>query len=91
LSEDLTDWLARHNSGHSKSNKRAVPWRLVHSETFANRSDAVSRERFLKTGKGRDELHRILSQTPVERPAQPGQRSPGRLAPIFSPSRQKIE
>ena len=52
--------LARQNAGDSKSTRHGVPWRLVHSETFATRAEAVRRERFLKTGKGRDELERLL-------------------------------
>jgi len=34
---------------------------LVHAERFAKREEAVCRERFLKTGRGRDELDRIES------------------------------
>jgi hypothetical protein len=42
-----------------------VPWRLSHCELFRDRAEAVRRERFLKTGKGREELDRILSANPA--------------------------
>ncbi len=66
-SGDFPDRLARHNAGEVKSTRHGVPWRLVHSEAFATRAEAVQRERFLKTGKGRDELDRLLQGV-----AQPG-------------------
>jgi hypothetical protein len=33
---------------------------LAHKEELASLADALRRERFLKTGRGRDELQRIL-------------------------------
>ena len=58
--ENLDDRIARHNAVHSKATKHGVPWLLIHSESFATRSEAVLRERYLKTGAGRDELDRLL-------------------------------
>ncbi len=54
--EDLDDRLFRHNAGQSRATKHGVPWKLVHRETFATRAEAVRREAYLKTGRGRDEL-----------------------------------
>ena len=54
--EDFEDRFRRHNSAETKATKHGVPWRLVHFEEFPSRAQAVQRERFLKTGKGRDEL-----------------------------------
>jgi putative endonuclease len=51
---DLDDRLRRHNAGHNKATKHGAPWDLVHSETFSTRSEAVLRERYYKTGRGRD-------------------------------------
>jgi len=51
--EDIAERLRRHNAGHSLSTRHGVPWKLVHSEDFETRADAVQRERFLKTGAGR--------------------------------------
>ena len=54
--EDIDRRLTEHNTGYSKSTRHGVPWRLVHVESFQTRTEAVRRERYYKTGKGRDEL-----------------------------------
>jgi putative endonuclease len=57
---DLEDRLRRHNAGQSLATRHGVPWRLVYQEGFASRAEAMRRERELKTGRGRDELRRML-------------------------------
>jgi putative endonuclease len=59
--QDLDDRFSRHNNGESKATKHGVPWRLIYHESCASRSEAIRRERYFKTGKGRDELDRIES------------------------------
>jgi putative endonuclease len=54
--ENLTERIRRHNAGDSKATKHGVPWILVHSESFATRFEAAQRERYYKSGRGRDEL-----------------------------------
>jgi putative endonuclease len=56
---DLDKRLRRHNLGHSKATRHGVPWTLVHRETFSNRADATRKERYYKTGRGRDELEQL--------------------------------
>ncbi|PYL08842.1 MAG: endonuclease [Verrucomicrobia bacterium] len=56
--ENLTERIRRHSAGESKATKHGVPWVLVHSEIFATRSEAAKRERYYKTGRGRDELEK---------------------------------
>ena len=56
--ENLETRVRRHNLGHSKATRHGVPWTLVYSETFSNRADAARRERYYKSGRGRDELDR---------------------------------
>jgi putative endonuclease len=58
---DLTQRLGQHNHGITKSTKDRGPWRMLHDEDFNTRPEAVRRERFLKTGQGREELKRILA------------------------------
>ena len=57
---DLARRLQQHNADVSASTKHRGPWELVHLESFATLAEAVRRERYLKTGKGRDEIKRIL-------------------------------
>jgi putative endonuclease len=57
--EDVEDRLRHHNLGHSKATRHGVPWFLVRSENFSTRTEAASKERYYKTGRGRDELDRL--------------------------------
>ena len=57
--KDLKDRLRRHNSGESKATKHGIPWTLLRVENFPTRSAAMKRERYYKTGRGRDELARL--------------------------------
>ena len=57
--EDLNDRLRRHNAGESKATRHGMPWRLLRVEEFQARAVAMNRERYYKTGRGRDELDRL--------------------------------
>jgi putative endonuclease len=57
--QDVELRLRQHNSGQSLATKHGAPWRLIHHEQFLTRAEAVQRERFYKTGKGRDLLDRL--------------------------------
>lgn len=58
--QDLPLRLEYHNRGNVKSTRHGVPWELVYAEEFDTRSDAMNRERYFKTGKGRKELEVLL-------------------------------
>jgi putative endonuclease len=58
--ENVGDRLHRHNAGHSKATRHGIPWVLVHSESFSNRAEATKKERYSKTGRGREELDGLL-------------------------------
>lgn len=57
---NLSKRVKDHNSGESKYTKNRGPWELVYNESYQSRSEAVNREKYLKTGKGREFLDRIL-------------------------------
>jgi len=57
--EDVGDRLRRHNAGDSKATSHGIPWKLIRVEEFLTRSAAMNRERYYKTGRGRDELDRL--------------------------------
>ena len=59
--EDLDGRLLEHNSNCAAATKNRGPWKLLYSESFANRKEAMARERYFKTGKGRAELKALLS------------------------------
>lgn len=48
--------LIEHNIGKSKYTRSAKPFKLVYFEKFDTRQEAVKRELFFKTGKGREYL-----------------------------------
>jgi len=46
--------LEEHNSGMSKSTKRDTPWEIIYFEKYETRSEAMKREKQLKSHTGRD-------------------------------------
>lgn len=56
--ENLENRLHLHNLGKVKSTKFYKPWKLVGSELYQTRSEAVKKERFLKTSQQREILKR---------------------------------
>ncbi len=61
VTSDLVQRLGQHNQGITKSTKNRGPWELVYQESFATRGEAMKRERFFKSGQGREELKRIVA------------------------------
>jgi putative endonuclease len=55
---DLESRIERHNTYESGSMrytyKQKGQWRLIYSEEYSTRSEAMKRERFLKSGQGRE-------------------------------------
>ena len=47
--EDVNVRLKRHNDGRVKSTKGYRPWKLLGTEEYNTRGEAVKRERFLKS------------------------------------------
>lgn len=45
--------LRRHNKGDYKFTKGHKPWKIIYKEQYKDCSEAVRRERFLKSGQGR--------------------------------------
>ena len=57
---NVSERLSRHNKGDCRFTKGHRPWQLIYTESFNTRSEAVRRERFLKSGQGRKFLDNIL-------------------------------
>ena len=45
--------LRRHNKGDYRFTKGHRPWEIIYTEEYKTRSEAVKREKFLKSGVGR--------------------------------------
>jgi putative endonuclease len=54
--------LFKHNKGKMRSTKSYIPYRLIYYEAYLNRSDALGREKFLKSGAGRTFLKKQLKK-----------------------------
>jgi putative endonuclease len=54
--------LKEHNTGKSKSTRHGIPWELIYEESCQDRSEAVRRERYFKTGKGREDWIACLAR-----------------------------
>lgn len=52
--------LKQHNQRKVKSTKGRLPWRLEYWETFDTHEEAIAREKYLKSGVGREWLNSIL-------------------------------
>ena len=58
--KDLERRLGEHNSGKTKSIKFIRPFELIYKEEYNTSLEAARRERFLKSGKGREFLKKVL-------------------------------
>ena len=58
--KDLQRRLTEHNQSRSRWTKRSSQWQLIYHEDFNDRTSAVRRERYLKSGAGREWLRKIL-------------------------------
>ena len=62
---NLQNRLAKHNSGGSKSTSHRRPFVLIYVEQFENKTDALVREKYLKTLVGGSALKTQLIKTGV--------------------------
>jgi putative endonuclease len=58
--EDIQERLRYHDEGLSHWTKFRDPWTLVHSEQYESKTEALKREKFFKSGKGREYLKKII-------------------------------
>jgi len=63
---DLKKRLAKHNSGFVQATKNRVPLKLIYYEAYSELSDAKRREKYLKGGKGHNELKIQIQDTLIK-------------------------
>ena len=54
---NLSDRISRHNGARSKATANGIPWKLVYSEKFNTRSEAMKREYEIKAWKS----HKLIT------------------------------
>ena len=62
LTSDLEKRIIRHNKGYERTTKPYAPFRLLYHENCSNRLEARIREKYWKSGIGREELRRLREQ-----------------------------
>ena len=58
--QDIDIRLERHNAGATPSTKSGRPWELVYTESYENNSDALKREREIKSKKSRKYIEHLI-------------------------------
>ena len=59
MTDDIERRLKEHNAGKTKSTRGFRPWKLVYKESFETLDLAREREKYFKTGEGREFLKRL--------------------------------
>ncbi len=57
--------LKEHNNGKVKSTKALRPLRLIYTEKYYLREESLKREKYLKSGYGREEKQNIISYSGI--------------------------
>ena len=61
FTKNLTERLKQHNSGKTKSTKPYKPWNILYYEVYISKDKALAREKFLKSGQGRDYIKQKMA------------------------------
>jgi putative endonuclease len=61
LTDNIDRRINEHNKGYNKTTKPYIPFKLIHTEPFTTRIEARKREKYLKTGIGKEYLRNILN------------------------------
>ncbi len=61
--ENLELRLEEHNLGKVKSTKNRRPLKLIYYEAYKDKQDAIDRELFLKSGRGREVIQKQLKNS----------------------------
>ena len=54
FSSNIIQRIYWHNNGNKGFTKRFRPWKVIYVEFFDTKTEAIVKENYLKTGKGRD-------------------------------------
>ena len=61
ITNDLKNRLKLHNKGKVYSTRLKKPFKIIYYEVHTNKYDAAKREKFLKTGWGKNWIRRSLN------------------------------
>ena len=63
VTHDLKKRFQEHNDGLSNYTNKHRPYNLIYYEAYSNKLDAMQREKFLKSGRGREVVKKQLLYT----------------------------
>ncbi len=63
LTSNLEERIIRHNKGYEKTTKPYAPFRLIYSEACPNRVEARKREKYWKSGIGKEKLRALRDKS----------------------------
>ncbi|MEX1138966.1 MAG: GIY-YIG nuclease family protein [Bacteroidota bacterium] len=69
--DDIQRRLVEHNAGMSKYTRSGRPWELAYTESYATRSEAMRREKEIKSRKSRKYILSLIQEAKIglgERP-----------------------
>ena len=64
ITNNIERRLKEHNKKRNRSTKAYTPWVIIHKEEFLSRVEARTREKYLKSGNGREYLKTLISKRP---------------------------
>ena len=62
VTDDIEWRLERHNQGWGRYTKRGIPWAVVYSEEYNNKSDALKRECEIKARKSKKYIESLIKE-----------------------------
>jgi putative endonuclease len=62
FTSNLVQRLEYHNSGKSRYTSKKMPWKLVYTEEYETRSEAMQREKFLKRQRNREFYESLIEE-----------------------------
>ena len=65
ITENLDDRFTRHQQGRERTTKPYRPFLLLHSQIALDRLTARAREKFLKSGQGKEWLKKLRDENPA--------------------------
>lgn len=63
---DLVTRVDKHNLGATTSTRSGIPWILVYSEEFENKTDAIKREIAIKKKKSRKYIESLIANHKIK-------------------------
>ncbi len=62
---DITKRMRYHNAGKNKSTKNDRPWKIVYTESYQSKTDALKREKKIKSYKSGNSFKKLINQAGI--------------------------